>query len=616
MLRPGARIIVVGAGLAGLAAGRALAQLDYQVTILEARDRLGGRCWTVDNVELGAQWIHSTEGNPVTNLARELGLSTIFVGGDSTYMGGWEQLAFVNSEDELKQHSMLAADSVRDAMDALRRRMLNDNLPDRSIRDAAQEVMRGMQLTEEQQRAVEWHLALLVRDDCAASDTDLSFLWWDDGYEVYGYGDSVFAAGYSAVIEALAAGLDIRLQHTVLEVSTAPRVRVSTSEGPFDAEAVIVTLPLGVLKSASVEFVPPLPQRKQQAIDRLGYGVLNKVIAYFDKPWWPLEQYVFACSTGLLDDSPTCVLNLWKTHHIPVLALPVGGSLAQAVEHWPDSQLREWTLRVLQQTFGASVPLPTRIERTHWLSDPFSRGSYTYVAVGSTPADFEALSEPIDDKLFFAGEATLRQHWATAQGAYVSGLREAARISGREDLLPPRSFTENRRWREMTQRANRFFNMRGRGVADEQLQERMAVLRNSSVFGSVPHAELTVLATMFDQQAFADGETICRAGERADEMYVIARGAAVVEVAGQPQASQLERGEVVGEYGMFGSGRRTATVRAVGPTVALVLDYQRFQRFLLAFPESMQALLETTVRRLLAHEAATLERVESQWEQP
>src|SRR5437762_11935991 len=91
------RILVLGAGIAGLAAARALSQLGYEVTILEARDRIGGRCWTVDDVDLGAQWIHSTEGNPVSTLARELGLSTLFVGGDSTYLGGWDELQLVDS---------------------------------------------------------------------------------------------------------------------------------------------------------------------------------------------------------------------------------------------------------------------------------------------------------------------------------------------------------------------------------------------------------------------------------------------------------------------------------------------------------------------------------------
>lgn len=110
------RVLVLGAGLAELSAARALTQLGYQVVVLEARERVGGRCWTVDNVELGAQWIHSTEGNPIRILARELGLATLFVGGDSTYVGGWEQLTLLGRgglelDVEDKQRSILAADA-------------------------------------------------------------------------------------------------------------------------------------------------------------------------------------------------------------------------------------------------------------------------------------------------------------------------------------------------------------------------------------------------------------------------------------------------------------------------------------------------------------------------
>jgi hypothetical protein len=365
-----------------------------------------------------------------------------------------------------------------------------------------------------------------------------------------------------------------------------------------------VTLPLGVLQSGSVQFDPPLPSRKAMAIDRLGVGSLNKVVAFFDSPFWPMDQYVFGCS-GSIERTPTCIVNLWRTHRVPALVMLVGGRLARDVEAWSDAELHTWTRQILGQAFGRRAQTPRRVLRTRWQSDPFARGCYTYIPLGATPADIDALAEPVDDRLFFAGEATVRQHWATVHSAYVSGLREAARISGHSDLLPARNFTENRRWREMTQRANRFFNMRRQGMLSDEIGERADVLRLSRVFAAVPPAELEVLGTMFDVRAFADGEAMCRAGDKASEMYVIAQGGAVVELVGeQPGADHtLTRGDAFGEYGLFGSGVRSATVRATGPTVALVLDYQRFERFLLAFPESMAALTAITVQRLLALEA-------------
>jgi Flavin containing amine oxidoreductase/Cyclic nucleotide-binding domain len=424
---------------------------------------------------------------------------------------------------------------------------------------------------------------------------------------VYGYGDSILETGYGGLAWALANTLDIRLEHVVRSVDASSPdggARVTTTTGEqFDADAVIVTLPLGVLKSGAVRFYPDLPTHKRSAMARLGVGVLDKVIVSFEEPFWPREQYAFGCTGGRIEDTPTCAVNLWKTHRLAKLVLIVGGQLAQRIEQASRRELDDWTADVLQQMFGDTAARPSGVERTRWGADPFSMGSYAYIAVGATPDDLEVVAEPVDDRLFFAGEATVRQHWATVHSAYVSGMREAARISGHHEILPPRHFTENRRWREMMLRANRFFNMRGRSLSEADLRDRVAVLQQSQVFGAVPARELEVLATMFDVRGFAGGEAICTFGQTATEMYVLVRGAGVLEIPGVRVVGRLARGDAFGEYGLFGSGTRSATVRADGPTLVLVLDYQRFQRFLFAFPESMAALLKVTVERLLTREA-------------
>ncbi len=115
------RVVIVGAGLAGLTAARALAAAGWQTVILEARPRIGGRVWTADGLDLGAHWIHGTEGNPITNAARQMGLPTLFVGGDSSYTGGWEQLQLrLRGQPlgpETKEASILLMDEIRDALD-------------------------------------------------------------------------------------------------------------------------------------------------------------------------------------------------------------------------------------------------------------------------------------------------------------------------------------------------------------------------------------------------------------------------------------------------------------------------------------------------------------------
>jgi hypothetical protein len=293
------------------------------------------------------------------------------------------------------------------------------------------------------------------------------------------------------------------------------------------------------------------------------------------------------------------LINLWKTHRLPALQMLLGRDSARAIERWSEEQTAEWTLHVLQHVFGAQARMPAAIERTAWDSDPFSRGWYSYIPVGTTPADIEVLAEPVCDRLLFAGEATYRHHWGCAHGAYASGLREAARIAGDPSILPQRHFTENRCWRAMMMRASRFFNALSETVKGDELVERLAILADSEIFAVVPDNELKILAMMFEPVWFDDGQVICRPGDPATLVYAVAEGEIEVQLRDGSSVRMLRRGSVVGEYGMFGSGTRTATLIAHGRCRALALDYQRFLRFLLAFPESALALMRLTVEQLL-----------------
>ena len=155
----------------------------------------------------------------------------------------------------------------------------------------------------------------------------------------------------------------------------------------------------------------------REAIARLGMGALAKVILHYDKPFWPVHQYVFGVHGERVADRPTVVINAMRTHHAPALVLLAGGSLARCVEGWDEGEVRRWADATLRDVFGTEPPAPRCIERTSWTRDPFSLGAYSFVSKGSTPADIDVLAEPIGGRLFFAGEATFRHHWAGAHGA-------------------------------------------------------------------------------------------------------------------------------------------------------------------------------------------------------
>ncbi len=580
-------VIVVGAGLAGLAAARALTETGRDVVVIEARARTGGRVWSEDGFDHGAHWIHGTEGNPLTNLARRWDLPLMFVGGDSSYVGGWDRLVFPAAISPDKDASIIAADR------------LFDTLEDQRHHHPAP-ISLGAAVERHANALSRWHIDLVVRDDCATEPSSLSLHGWDEGYEVHGYGDSVIVGGMQQITDRLADGLDIRLGTKVCTIrqDDGEGVTVTTDDGEFRARCAVITLPLGVLKSGSVEFDPPLPAEKRDAIDRLGFGNLAKLRVEFAEPFWPTRQYAFGLLAPPGASAPTIAVNHLLLDRRPALVMPIGGPVAEWLERLDQEALHNWTMAALRHNFGADIADPKIIDCTRWSLDPLALGTYCHAAVGTGAREFAAMAAPAG-RLYFAGEACSRHQWATMHGAYVSGLQAAADIAEEPTLLPPHHFTENRRWRAQTQRANRFLNLRRNEMGAAEIERRVALLSGSPVFENVEWAELAMLATMLEPRSLTAGATLCRFGDPAEEVFLLANGALHVIDSKGGIIGHVESGALVGEYGMFGKSKRAAGLVAAKDSDLLALDYARFRRFLLAFPQTALDLLEAGLGRLL-----------------
>lgn len=586
-------VAIVGAGMAGLSAAGALRAKGLAVTLFEARDRVGGRTHVEDGFDYGAGWIHGAEGNPISNLARRLKLTPYFSGGDSSYIGGWESLAIAGMPQAEKDRCLLAGDRALDRAFA----MVHAEETELSLAQALDKAIAELRLDPHEAACARWHMALIARDDIAEDPERVSARFWDEGYELYGYGDSILIEGLGALAPRLAEGLDIRLGTEIVGIAHgSDGCTLSPRTGPAVAAAkVILTVPLGVLKGGSIAFDPPLPAAKTAAIARLGFGALAKIALRFEAVGWPQHQYVFAMPPGTGRGAMLAV-NRASIDGVAELILVVGGDLARRIEAMGEAEARDWALAEAATMTRCRLPAPVAVRRTRWTQDPFARGCYAHVALGSHPDDFRTLAQPCGTTLFFAGEATSHDQWGTVHGAWRTGLRAAAELCGDWSLLPSAHFTENRRWRAQMLRANRFFALGRAALGAEETAWRVERLAACQIFAEVEPADLAVLAGMLVPRKLEAGAYLCREGEPAREAWLVERGSLAVERRGVRQAV-LGEGELTGEYGLFSARHRTADLVALTGCDLFELEYDRLERFLVAYPQAALALLRSVIAR-------------------
>jgi monoamine oxidase len=281
-----------------------------------------------------------------------------------------------------------------------------------------------MSLSAADRRRFEWAIHVNIEADYAADTSELSYFNWDD-QDGFDGGDALLPGGYESIVLGLARGLDVRLGQTVRRVEhDESRVKVTTDRGQYSADHAIVTVPLGVLKRGSIEFVPALPQSKRQAIGALGMGLVNKVAVRFPTVFWDTDRHIL----GRIAEERgawTCFLNLALYTGKPILVAFTAGGFARRLEKLTDEQTVVELMKALRSMFGSSIPEPEAAKLTRWASDPFAGGSYSFTPPGASGKDYAVLGEPVGKRLYFAGEATNRDYPATVHGAFLSGERAA-----------------------------------------------------------------------------------------------------------------------------------------------------------------------------------------------
>lgn len=413
------RIAVIGAGVAGLAAARLLADAGHAVIVLEARDRIGGRVVTDRSlgvpVECGAAWIHGATDNPLTALAKSAGarrVPTDFSSQTVFRSGGAVVLPSELSQAGKRLERLLSR--IDDEFDE------DDDVP---LAEAIEEFAPGYF----DDPLASWTVASETEDDIGASVEEISAYWFDEDDEFDGP-DVLLPGGYDAIPTFLARGLDIRLGAVARRViRRGDGATVETTTGSFAADHVVATLPLGVLKAGAVAFDPPLPAPVGDAISRLSAGAVTKIALRFDRPFWPADRRLFGHIDARRGRWAT-FLSLGGLVAGDVLVGLATGPYARVAEAMTAEDMTADALAVLADMFGPGLPPPSGVVTSAWTKDPFALGAYSFPGPDTKPEHFDRLGAPIDDRLVLAGEHTDFAHHGTVHGALLSGRRAAEAV--------------------------------------------------------------------------------------------------------------------------------------------------------------------------------------------
>ena len=402
-------VVVVGAGAAGLSAAQALGAAGLKTVTLEAADHIGGRCVTDTTAfsapfDRGGSWMHSANINPLAHHAEATGATLHKTAWQLTAAHSRGQTLSEADFEDYRAYADGLWDAVYEAGDGPTDSTIDAALPPSRWKAAARHLVATMDGADADQ--------ISLHDNVA-------YDWGDDS-------DWLVEGGYGAFLASMHADVAVKCGCPVSAIrygATTPEV--VTPDGTLRAEQVVVTVSTGVLAAERIHFDPPLPDDTLHAIDHLPNGLLNKVGIEFDPAWQEAvlgDRYDFHTSA---DQFVTLFFGFYGS----TLATGfVGGHCADQLERDGPGAATALCRDALRSFFGSGVEKSIlKTSETAWRSDPLTLGSYSYAKQGGAWAR-QALATPVDNRLFFAGEATMPHSYATVHGAWLSGQRVAQQI--------------------------------------------------------------------------------------------------------------------------------------------------------------------------------------------
>lgn len=401
-------VLIVGAGAAGISAARQFQRLGLSFRLIEARDRIGGRAFTDTSLgtpfDAGAEIIHFAQDNPWVEIAQDLRIELDVAGGR---MGGWQVFSGGKPLGVLERGRRWQAFREMEARMAAVERSGRDM----SLADAVADL-------EPEQRAIARSGLLLVlgEDGERISVLDNQQLWNGPDYTTRN--------GYGALIAAHGRDLPVSLSVSARTIRWGDGgVEAETSAGAIRARAAIITVPVGVLKSGAIRFVPELPASTQSALAGIGMGALTKIALRLNG-----ERFDLNDSTTLMDGTRSEAMTMIEMlpDGKPLAVAICGGDFARGLGAAGEAAAVAHVTDTLAGMLGGNVRRSVTGGRlASWWADPLARGAYSVCLPGQSAAR-AALAEPVAARLWFAGEATAGGGSMTVGGATLSARKAAA----------------------------------------------------------------------------------------------------------------------------------------------------------------------------------------------
>ncbi|KAH3850717.1 hypothetical protein DPMN_093190 [Dreissena polymorpha] len=444
-------VVVVGGGMAGMAAARRLVKSKtVNVHVYEARkDRYGGRIWTnrdlargvrgVD-VDIGGMFLNNkAKNNPLVKLAEEFELET--------RNAGSLQVRIFDGKDRKMYSGVNATDLYREAFQIIIKAMQNVHYKsDISMsRLASEAIQMAYEQSDEAKTAPLFPreiLEPLIRSFPTVMLQNFSSKFYDIQTD-FGW-DTIIVDGIGALLDRIVSGssgleppLKVQLNKVLRNIQVDDKRKKviirTTDKKQVLADAVVIALPLGVLKSDALWFEPRLPEKLTKALDEIGIGYSGKIIVGFDEAFWPQEVGTFtACSDTAKNGFLQTWFNAYRLSGNPYLHGNILGDEAKVWETKPETELKAAVLKVLGEMFGEDIVNARKVTSfvvSEWSTDEFVQGSVSYAKVGNTRDIWQTLQEPVCPYIYFAGAYTESiGHVDSLHGAYNSGIRAAEQI--------------------------------------------------------------------------------------------------------------------------------------------------------------------------------------------